>query len=213
MAEPGPTHKTDERELTPAERKLAEEGGPIAPGLPERESLDFKDGAPTIQKNGPPIPASSPAIDASRGVLSAGTNAPPGYKAQKKSPEQIAFEASLGYSINYELWVFNSCLMSVKNMVREVLSTEPPDAAEFGQFSAGKRTPLEIAEPYIAIEVYRQVRRQLREEEERETPGLLRRVWRAVFGTRHEEEAEEEAEPTRPPEQEEEKAEHRAETE
>lgn len=115
-------------------------------------------------------PPKSVVIKVEEGAVSTGKAPPPGSeKAAPRSPEQIARDHRLLDAINMELGIFDSVLNSVKRMIRTQVSRDPLDSAEIGQglFGPGVRTPLEQSEPYIAIEVYRQVRRNIREEDGR----------------------------------------------
>jgi hypothetical protein len=92
-----------------------------------------------------------------------------------ETAEQAEFREQLAQKINLELNIYNNCFLSVRNMVNRIVATTPMDAADLGeaQWSAGRRSPIEAAEPEIALEVYRQVRRNMREEEERERNGEI----------------------------------------
>lgn len=91
------------------------------------------------------------------------------------SPAQAAWKERLNLLINVELNVFASCSRSVRNMVNAILAEMPADSADIGeaQFGAGKRTPLEEQEPLIALEVYKQVRRNMREEQKAQEESEL----------------------------------------
>lgn len=138
-----------------------EAGSPGNPG--GRPPFEFTDH--TMQS-----PPKSVVIKVEEGAVSTGKAPPPGSeKAAPRSPEQIARDHRLLDAINMELGIFDSVLNSVKRMIRTQVSRDPLDSAEIGQglFGPGVRTPLEQSEPYIAIEVYRQVRRNIREEDGR----------------------------------------------
>jgi hypothetical protein len=92
-----------------------------------------------------------------------------------ETPEQVEWRERLAGKINLELNVYNNCFRSVRNMVNQILATSPADSADIGeaQFGGGKRTPIEESEPLIALEVYKQVRKNMRLEEDRERDGEL----------------------------------------
>jgi hypothetical protein len=81
-----------------------------------------------------------------------------------ETPEQIAWKEALAARINVELNIYHACCTSIRNLVNSLLATMPQDSADIGegQWGPGKRTPLENAEPEIALEVYRQVKAELR---------------------------------------------------
>jgi hypothetical protein len=175
-------------ELSPADRKLAEEGGELIPGELRADKLDFDKIKPIIEQT--PSAAPTAASDSPQkhviDVTTKDAPLPPGEKPPAPpSAEEIAFKQGLSSVINFEMNVLNVCYGAVHNLVAMRLQMEPPDSAELGQsmFGAGVRTPIEIAEPHIALEVYRQVRQTMREENTKQVkPGFLRRALRAVFG-------------------------------
>ena len=90
-----------------------------------------------------------------------------------QSAEELQWKQRLASSINLELNIYHSCFMSVRKMTADIIASQPLDAADVGSsMEKPTRSPLEIAEPQIAIEVYRQVRRNMREEERQEKDGL-----------------------------------------
>lgn len=186
---PPPQLPHQQAELSPADKKLAEEGGEIIPGELKPETLNFDKIRPVVEQNpqaAPPAATESPkqrVID-----LSTPKDAPlpPGEKPPAPpSAEEIAFKQSLNAIVNLEMNVLNICYGAVHNLVAMRLQMEPPDSAELGQsmFGGGVRPPIEIAEPQMAVEVYRQVRESMRRQETHEVkPGILRRALKAVFG-------------------------------
>lgn len=98
-----------------------------------------------------------------------------------KSPEQVEWESQLAHKINVELNIYHSCFQSTRNMVNVLLAGMPADSADIGnaQWGPGKRTPLENSEPEIALEVYRQVKREMRDDvknEQDEVMAALKRL-------------------------------------
>lgn len=178
---------------SPADRRLREEGGEIIPegfspsGEPEK--LDFDRIKPIVEEigHGPKHAQESPTarvIEVPGGVLSSAGAPPPGIKASSKpSPEQIAFQQHLDGLVNLEVNIFNTCYGAVRNFVQYRLASEPLDSAELGQslFGPGQRTPLEQAEPHIAIEVYKAVRQNLRETSRTTFWGLFSHLLRRIF--------------------------------
>lgn len=183
---PDPASPSNDTSLSPAERVLKEEGGDLlpkefgGPGAPPSEANLEVSGAGGLQLPPdesrkadvvtPQSPPKSTVIKLPDGAVSTGQAPAPGSeKAEPRSPEQIARDQRLLEAINLELGIFDSVLNSVKRMIRDQVSRDPLDSAEIGQglFGPGVRTPLEQSEPYIAIEVYRQVRRNIREEDGR----------------------------------------------
>lgn len=181
---PPATEASPSRPPTPAEEALAREGGPIIPDdfVPPR--ADFESLRPVVERLAP-APAAAPdgptkhVVDLSRGVLHGGAP-PPGTPAElPPSPEQLAFEAALRGEVNFETNIFSAVYGAVRNMVAYWGQITPVDSAEAGQamFGPGVRTPLEQAEPQIAVEVYRQVRENMRADARAaRRPGWLRRL-------------------------------------
>lgn len=112
----------------------------------------------------PPVPPAPAEVSVPRGteVKGAAMPAPP-----PKSEAQREWEASLSTKINVELNVYFACFQNTRNMVNTIIASTPADSADIGdaQFGPGKRMPIEEAEPYIALEVYRQVRREMRQDD------------------------------------------------
>lgn len=118
------------------------------------------------------------------GVMHPGP-APPGTPTPSSmSPEEQAYANRLDAHVNNELNVFNACYAATKNLVAHHVSISPLDSAEVGaaQWEAGKRTPLEQAEPQLAIEVFRQVRQSMREEEKNEMADALKALRKFLGG-------------------------------
>lgn len=147
-------------------------GGEIVPaewsGVPA--SLDFREILP--------VPSQAPATTPERAPIevkgAAGKAEPrqgqppvPGVQAPAPvSPEEQAHLRYLDRTVNYEVNVFRLCHHAVHEMVLLRVREEPPDVAEMGSgMGPATRTPLELAEPQIAVEVYRQVRASMREAE------------------------------------------------
>lgn len=100
------------------------------------------------------------------GVMAEGGPLPPGVAASpKRSAEEDALIQDIDREINFELNVLNMCYGATRNLIARLRQGQPPDIAEFNQFTSEKRTPLELAEPQIALDVYRQVRETLRHAE------------------------------------------------
>jgi len=171
---------------TPADKLLREEGGDIIPRELQPEKLDFSKIKPVLEQQSPeamlraPIPKPrildlSPVAQPER--LPPGMTAPPA-----KSARQIAFEENLKDVVNLEVNILNICYGAVHELVTRRAAMEPPDSAELGQslFGPGQRTPIEQSEPAMAVEVYRQVRLTMREEDQQQ-PGLLARTLRALL--------------------------------
>lgn len=147
---------------TPADQALAAAGGEIIPSLFGGKPLP-------VEK---PKPASAP-IDAPDASVVEGEAAP---KPPPETAEQKAWRENLAGIINVELNIYHSCFKSVRNMVNLIVATTPQDSADLGEanWSAGKRSPIEQAEPEIALEVYRQVRQNMREEAKAETDEAMK---------------------------------------
>jgi len=98
------------------------------------------------------------------------TPPPPGTPdAQPKTAEQVAFEERLSNHVNYEVNILNVCYGAVHNFVSMRAAMEPTDSADLGNsmFGPGNRTPVELAVPQLALEVYKEVRQALREDDKR----------------------------------------------
>lgn len=121
-------------EKTPADILLEREGGEI---IPE----EFLQTVPPRDQNAKP--------DTSY------------HKAQQILPPDF-YEGPVGKLLKEEIQMFDSCYLAVKDMVAFRMRTDRLDAADFAQWEAGRRSPLEAAEPQIAIEVYRQIREEMR---------------------------------------------------
>ena len=105
-------------------------------------------------------------------VMGEGGPLPPGVApAAERNPEEAALIQQIDREINFELNVLNMCYGATRNMIARLRAGQPPDVAEFAQFSAEKRTPLELAEPQMTLDVYRQVRETLRHAERARTPA------------------------------------------
>lgn len=85
------------------------------------------------------------------------------------NPEQLQYQGRVMRHVNRESYIFSLCYETVREFVVHALATQVGDSAELAEsmFGGGKRTPLEIAEPQIAIELYKEVRHSMRDEEER----------------------------------------------
>ena len=192
--EPPPSRGTQ----TPADRALEAEGGEVLPegfspqaGEPQKLRLDEL--RPLVEVVGDPPPEATDAptkrVIEVQGGPEAGP-APPGIEPPPEiSDEQKAFMATLNASVNLETNVYNACYGAVHTLVGYLLQSQPQDSAELGasMFGGGQRTPLEMAEPQIALEVYRSVRQQMREDEKARQDalkgrGLLRKVLGVLFG-------------------------------
>lgn len=111
---------------------------------------------------------------AARGVMSGEGPRPPGMaEPPQASAEQLAVLQRIDGEINFELNVLNMCYGATHNFVSTWQRSQPPDSAEIGEamFGAGKRTPIELAEPEMALEVYRQVRANMRANESQAQAG------------------------------------------
>jgi hypothetical protein len=140
------------------------------PKTPEpAKSIDFSKVTPMPQ----PTPAGAKEEIAVKASPVQGNAAP---EPAPKSPEQIEWETQLAGRINVELNIYNACFHSTRRMVNLIVATTPADSADIGegQWSGGKRTPVEAAEPEIALEVYRQVRREMRDEVKDERDEVMR---------------------------------------
>ena len=162
------------KDNSPAARALAEEGGAIVPSELGGLRLEFKEN--TLQIAEAPV---TPPSETTPPVKVKGVIDPDAEAAIEKPPEQVFLEESLLANVNIQLNIFNAVLMSTKNLIRDQIRNEPIDSAEFAQFSAGQRAPLELAEPYIAIEVYRHVVRGM-EDDERARDGFWAKVGRLL---------------------------------
>lgn len=191
--------------LSPADRLLAAEGGPITPGAFVAEPIDYSKVTPLPDQNragAPQEAAASPpphVIDLTA-KMGNPTPPPPGTpEAQSKTADQIAFEERLSNHVNFEVNILNVCYGAVHNFVSMRSAMEPVDSADLGNsmFGPGNRTPIEHAVPQIAIEVYKEVRHALREDDKRREiavsaasfpkpiavpEGVIRRAIRKVFG-------------------------------
>jgi hypothetical protein len=149
-------------EPSPADKLLAELGGEISPEEFKAKPLPLADN-PAAPKEATEVPG---------GRELKGNPAP---TPAPETADQAAWRERLADKINLELNIYNNCFRSVRNMVNQILATSPADSADIGegQFSGGKRTPIEESEPEIALEVYRQVRQNMRVEEERQRDGEL----------------------------------------
>lgn len=147
---------------SPADKALAEQGGEIIPEEFGGKALPVAT-APTAQPREIDVPNAREVKGAAAPEL------PP------ESPEQLRWKENLARLINLELNVYNSCFESTRRMVNILLASMPADSADIGegQWGPGKRTPLELAEPEIALEVYRQVRGNMHEQERREREDEL----------------------------------------
>jgi len=153
---------------------MAAEGGEVVPDFTEptvKPAPTFEELKPTPAPAGavpsaPPLPPKNPVVMKGArpvGVMSSEGPRPPGMAPPpKETPEQAALVQQIDQEINFELNVLHMCYGATRNLINRLRQGQPPDAADFAQFSAEKRTPLEIAEPQMALEVYRQVRDSLR---------------------------------------------------
>lgn len=153
---------------------MAAEGGEVVPDFTEPATKP----APTFEELKPtPAPAgsvpTSPPVPPQKAVVMEGVRPvpvmstagprPPGMaEPPKDSPEQVALLQQIDSEINFELNVLHMCYGATRNLINRLKAGQPPDVAEFAQFGSEKRTPIEMAEPQMALEVYRQVRENLR---------------------------------------------------
>ena len=138
-------------EPTAADKALEAEGGEIIPEEFRAKPLPVVENPATARKN----------IDVPDAQQLSGDAAP---VPPPDSPAQVAWKQNLAGLINVELNIFNACVRSVRNLVNSIIAELPVDSADIGegQFSGGKRQPLEVQEPIIALEVYKQVRQEMR---------------------------------------------------
>jgi hypothetical protein len=171
---PPPPEKPGDK--TPADLALEKEGGEIMPDEfrakpPEpAESIDFSQVMPMPVSAAPADPKEEVKLKASPVVGDAAPEPPP------KSPAQIAWETELSGRINVELNIYHSCFQSTRRMVNLIVATTPADSADIGegQWTGGRRSPIENAEPEIALEVYRQVRYEMRDQVKDERDEVMR---------------------------------------
>jgi len=179
------------RERSPADLAIEAEGGEILPpefGGPQ--SVDFKDLTPVVEHLGPGPAAAKEGpgqrvIDVPGGVFTPGARPPGMPEPPGKSKAQIELEEYLEQQINFECNVLDNCLTFVQNMVRARVRMTPLDSADVQQalWGAGARSPLETAEPQLALEVYKNVRRNMRDEAKAARPrGFIRRFMARIFG-------------------------------
>jgi hypothetical protein len=164
---PAPPSSPEPPGETPADKALREAGGEIIP-----KELGGS-GTPTvIPSSGRPLPVAPQQIDVAgaRPVVGSATPEPP-----VRTPEQLRWEQSLAESINVELNIYHACFQSTRNMVNTIVASQPLDSADIGNATWGKgaRTPLEAAEPEIALEVYREIKRQMRDDERKEMDSTI----------------------------------------
>jgi hypothetical protein len=179
---------------------MEREGGEVIPDwtAPAKEDMapPAEKPAPTFDELKPqPAPAGTPApaapapkpvvMDGARpvAVLGEGGPLPPGMSpAPQQSPEEAALLQQIDREINFELNVLNMCYGATRNLISRLKAGQPPDIAEFNQFTSEKRTPLELAEPQIALDVYRQVRESLRHAERARAPAAAPKDALSVIG-------------------------------
>lgn len=177
----------EETGRTPADLALEREGGEIIPEefrpkAPEPpKSVDFSKVTPMPVEPAPAAPREEIKVDKASPVQGNPAPEPP-----PKSPEQVQWETELAGRINVELNIYHSCFQSTRRMVNVLLASMPADSADIGegQWTGGKRTPLENAEPEIALEVYRQVRREMRQEVRDERDEVTRALKTLGFDPR-----------------------------
>ena len=173
---PPPAPPSNGSGKTPAELALEREGGEILPQEFRQDKLDYSQIKPI---DGPQAAPAQPAaateapqqrvIDMRMGVLSPGSAPAPGVPVPPPpSPEQLAFQQTLKDTVNFEVSILNICYGAVKNFVAMNLRLEPLDSADIGKsmWGPGERTPLEVAQPQMTVEVYKSVRQSLREQEQ-----------------------------------------------
>lgn len=158
---------------------IAAEGGEIIPDLsapppkpvPTFAELQPKPAPAGAVPTAPPVEQPKPVVmEGVRPVMSGAGPRPPGMaEAPQPTAGEVALIQQIDREINFELNVLNMCYGATHNFVVRWQASQPPDAAEFAQFDAGKRTPLDLAEPQMALEVYRQVRESLRHAERGKT--------------------------------------------
>jgi len=180
-------------EKSPADIALEADGGAISPGEMSKtpKPLTFEEMKPVVKEiakgvttdllERKPIPKP---VEAATGVLKQGTLPPGGEKPPPPVPYyKLDFFGRVDAQVNFEVNVLNMCYTATHNFVQFQQDRNPLDSADIGQatWGAGTRSPIEQAEPQMAVEVYRQVRLNLREEE---TSGrnIFRRIWAFVFG-------------------------------
>ncbi len=170
---PEPESPPPPGEQSPADRALAAQGGEIIPVLEQPAKT------PTVLPVAAGDPASAKTVDLPGAKPVVGPAAP---VAPPESPEQLAWRRETAQRIDAELNLYYACVESVDRMVSHYMSRQPGDSADIGtsMFEAGKRTPLELAAPNIALEVYRQIRRDQRDEEKRESDDALTMLSKAL---------------------------------
>ena len=191
---PQPAAKTD-----PQPSKLPENGAAAKPEPEEIVPAEWKppppvDFAEILPKATEPAPSPASArapielrgVDHSPAAGGPGATVPGVKPPVPPSPAEQAHILYLDRAINYEVNVYRLCFHAVHEAVLLRLHETPPDSADFDMWGPGKRSPLEIAEPHIAIEVYRQVRESARADERagrrEDTKALITRVLGGLLG-------------------------------
>jgi hypothetical protein len=93
---------------------------------------------------------------------------PPGFNMPESGNAAEAFIVKMSPIVNFEANVFNLCYEAALGVLAHQRPGEMRDAVAIGEslYGAGSRTPLELAVPQIAIEIYRNVRQELRAQED-----------------------------------------------
>ena len=174
------TQSSPQDSLSGGEDVIPKEFSHLAPKEPAR--LDFESMKPVVQKvESAPKGALRWKLhpDAEDRTIKAenigsGKKFPMGIEPPPEpTKEEIAFKENLSRLINLEMNIFNSCYVSVKQLVGMHLRQEPADSADLGEsmWGPGKRSPLELEEPRIAMEIYKEVRKSMREADRSQNDG------------------------------------------
>lgn len=175
------------------EAELAKGDGPGDPGgeiLPDEfkpkpvERLDFDKMKPPTAVAAPQTDAPAQAVVSAQRPASPESAVPTGIEPPRPpSPDELAFRASLDSHVNLELNTFHVVYGAVGNLIQHIGKHSPVDSADLmnSAFGPGQRTPLEQAHPIIALEVYKAVRENVREEQRAAGRGRLSRLLRWLF--------------------------------
>ena len=192
IPQPEPTKAADPPQSPPPENGEAKKVEPeeiIPQEWRPPPPVDFAEILPKAAEAPSPAAARAP-IEVSGvgpGAATSRTCQVPGVKPPvPPSPAEQAHILYLDRAINYEVNVYRLCFHAVHEMVLLRLHETPPDSADFDMWGPGKRSPLEVAEPHIATEVYKQVREQMRQDDRgarrEDTKALIARVLGGIVG-------------------------------
>lgn len=146
---------------------------------PAAQEGDGRSRVVSVPRTARPLPPGAEAA-----MAAADPGAPPGAVAPPPPPPEVErLLARAAQTANVEVNLYALCWRLTGEFIKraEMTAMDAVAIAE-AMWQAGKRTPLEESQPRIALEIYRQVREELRRGESDDALAAIPRALRALLG-------------------------------